>query len=142
MMDLRYLTSDYAVAPQISADMVKEIAKAGFRRVICNRPDGEIPGDLRAARIAEAVAAHGMQFVDNPIMPGALTQQNVAVQAQAIKDAGGPVLAYCASGNRSTIVWALAEAGKIPTDEMIATARRWGYDLAPYRDRIEASAAV
>ena len=35
--------------------------------------------------------------------------------------ADGPVFAYCASGNRSSVVWALTQAGKVPADDLIAT---------------------
>jgi uncharacterized protein (TIGR01244 family) len=54
--------------------------------------------------------------------------------------AGGPVLAYCASGNRSTVVWELMNAGQIPTDEMLAIAARHGYSHEPLRPLIEAFA--
>jgi len=50
------------------------------------------------------------------------------------------VLAYCASGNRSSVVWALAHAGKRPTDELIAIPARFGYQLEGLRGQIEALA--
>ena len=50
--------------------------------------------------------------------------------------ADGPVFAYCASGNRSSVVWALTQAGKVPADDLIATAARWGYNLEPIRPQL------
>ena len=66
--------------------------------------------------------------------------QNVEAQAAAIATATGPVLAYCASGNRSSIVWALALAGKMPTDELISLPARHGYQLEGLRGQIDALA--
>ena len=51
--------------------------------------------------------------------------------------AAGPVLAYCASGNRSSIVWAMSQAGLRPTDELVALAARQGYNLEPFRPQID-----
>ncbi|OZB14271.1 MAG: TIGR01244 family protein, partial [Hyphomonas sp. 34-62-18] len=41
MADIRRVTPDFAVAPQISEADVEEIAAAGFKTIIANRPDGE-----------------------------------------------------------------------------------------------------
>ena len=41
MMDVRRITDELAVAPQISVADVAEIKAAGFRSVVCNRPDDE-----------------------------------------------------------------------------------------------------
>jgi uncharacterized protein (TIGR01244 family) len=67
-----------------------------------------------------------------------MTAENVAAQARAMAAAGGPVFAYCASGNRSSIVWALANAGRMPTDDLIAIPARFGYQLEPLRAQIDA----
>lgn len=140
-MTFRTLSPDYATSPQITPEDVAAIKAAGYTRVICNRPDGENPPGLQAADIGKAVTAAGMDFVVNPVIGGALTMQNVEAQRDAIETATGPVFAYCASGNRSSIVWALANAGRRPTDELIAAAAGWGYNLEPYRAQIDALAA-
>ena len=139
-MSFRTLSATYATSPQITPGDVPAIAEAGYRTVICNRPDGENPPDLAAARLRAAVEAAGMAFVDNPVIGGALTEANVTAQRAAMDAAGGPVFAYCASGNRSSIVWALATGADRPVDDTIAAAARWGYNLEPYRDRIAALA--
>ncbi|MFM2357066.1 MAG: hypothetical protein RLZZ528_2802 [Pseudomonadota bacterium] len=139
-MTFRTLTDSYATSPQITPADVPAIVAAGFTRVICNRPDGENPPDLSAAAMRQAVEAAGLDFVVNPVIGGALTMDNVTAQRAAIDSATGPVFAYCASGNRSSIVWALANAGRMPTDELIASAARWGYNLEPYRAQIDALA--
>ncbi|MGP9790756.1 TIGR01244 family sulfur transferase [Roseinatronobacter sp. NSM] len=136
-MDIRHLTDTYAVSPQITPDDVATIAEAGFTTVICNRPDGEIPPEVQADALRRAVEAAGLQFVVNPVVGGAITMENVTAQGDALKASTGPVLAYCASGNRSSIVWALSQAGTRPTDELIAIPAKFGYALEPFRPTLE-----
>jgi uncharacterized protein (TIGR01244 family) len=136
-MDIRPLTETYAVSPQIMPEDLAMIAQAGFTTVICNRPDGEIPPEVQAEAIRAAAEAAGMRFVLNPVIGGAITFDNVNAQGEAIAQSTGPVLAYCASGNRSSIVWALSQAGKQPTDTLIAIPARHGYALEPFRATID-----
>jgi uncharacterized protein (TIGR01244 family) len=140
-MDIRPLSDAYAVSPQIAPEDAAAIAAAGYVTVICNRPDGENPPGLAAARIRTAVEAAGMRFVENPFNALTLSLDHVAAQAAAMAAANGPVLAYCASGNRSSVVWALAQAGRQPAEALIGAAARHGYQLEGLRPQIEALAA-
>ncbi len=135
-MEIRQLTPGYAVSPQITPDDIPAIKAAGFTRVICNRPDGEIPPALEAARMRSAVEAAGLEFVEIQVLTGDFSDGIVAAQRAAIDGASGPVFAYCASGRRCAVVWALGQAGRVPVDDLIATAARWGYDLEPFRARL------
>lgn len=139
-MDIRPLTPDYAVAPQIDPADIAAIKAAGFTTVIDNRPDSEIPRHLHANTMRVAVEAAGLAFVVNPVIGGQMTIQNVEAQAAAMAELAGPVLAYCASGNRCSVVWALAQAGQMPTDDLIALPARYGYALEGLRAQIEALA--
>ena len=140
-MDIRALTPDYAVSPQIEPGDLPAIKAAGYEMVIDNRPDGEIPPHLHTAEMRRAAEAEGLVFVANPVIGGALTMENVTAQAAAMKAAGGPVFAYCASGNRCSIVWALTQAGKRPVDELVEIPARFGYKLDHLRPQIEALAS-
>lgn len=137
-MDIRAITPDYAVSPQIELGDLPAIKAAGYVTVIDNRPDGEIPPHLHTAEMRAAAKALGLTFVANPVIGGAMTMDNVTAQAAAIAASQGPVLAYCASGNRSSVVWALANAGKHPTDDLIGLPARFGYQLEHLRPQIEA----
>lgn len=139
-MDIRTITPDYAVSPQIEPGDLAAIKAAGYVTVIDNRPDGEIPPHLHTAEMRKAAEALGLTFIANPVIGGALTMENVTAQGAAIAGAAGPVLAYCASGNRSSIVWALSQAGKRPVDELIGLPARYGYQLDHLRPQIEALA--
>jgi len=140
-MDIRRLTDTYAVAPQIEPQDMAAIRAAGYTTIIDNRPDGEIPPHLHADPMRHAAEVAGLQFVVNPVIGGAMTMDNVTAQGAAIAAATGPVLAYCASGNRSSQVWALSMAGRMPADDLIGLAARHGYQLEALRGQIDALAA-
>lgn len=140
-MDIRALTPTYAVSPQIEPADLSAVKAAGYTTVIDNRPDGEIPPHLHTDTMRQAAEALGLTFVANPIIGGALTMDNVEAQRAAIEAATGPVFAYCASGNRSSVVWALAHAGQMPADDLIGIPARFGYTLEHLRPTLESLAA-
>ena len=72
-MDLRPLSEDHSVAPQLEPGDMARLARAGVRLVICNRPDAEVPPALQAASIEEAATAAGLDFVYNPVNGAAMT---------------------------------------------------------------------
>jgi len=140
-MDIRPLSTSYSVSPQIAPEDIPAIKAAGFTTIICNRPDAEIPAELQAEMIRLATEAAGLKFVFNPVTPGVLTMDLFAAQSAAMKENVGPVLAYCASGNRCSIVWAFLQAGTISVDEIIATTARAGYRHEGLRAQLAAFAA-
>ena len=140
MMDIRPITPDYAVSPQIAPSDLPAIKAAAYTTILDNRPDSEIPAELHTPAIRAAAEALGLTFIANPVIGGALTMENVAAQSAAIAAATGPVLAYCASGNRCSVVWALAYAGKRPVEELIGLPARHGYQLEHLRPQLEALA--
>ncbi len=108
-MDYRQINEDYAVGGQITAAQVAEIKAAGFKSVICNRPDGEQPGQPTAAEIGAAVEAAGLTFRHIPVVSGQITGDDVERTAEAIEELEGPVFAYCRSGSRSTNLFVMAK---------------------------------
>lgn len=137
-MDIRALTPTYAVSPQIAPQDLPAIKAAGYTTVIDNRPDAEIPPELHTETMRMAAEALGLAFIANPVIGGALTEENVTTQRMAIEASSGPTFAYCASGNRSSVVWALAHADAMTADDLITIPARFGYDLnwlRPHLDR-------
>lgn len=105
-MQYRQIAEDYAVSPQIRAEDIPLIKEAGFRSVICNRPDGEDPGQPSADEIRAAAEAAGLEFRWVPVISGQMTPENVEEQAKALDELPGPVFAYCRSGTRCTNLYA------------------------------------
>lgn len=137
-MDIRPLTPNYAVSPQIAPEDMGAIKAAGFVAVICNRPDGENPPHLQAAVMEQAARAAGLAFFDLPLTHQTMTPGNTTAQAEMIAASAGPVLAYCASGTRSSVIWSLGQAGQMPVDDILRTAAHAGYDLSGLRPTLEA----
>jgi uncharacterized protein (TIGR01244 family) len=111
-VNARQISPDYTVSPQISLQEVAEIKAAGFRSVICNRPDNEDPGQPSADSIRQAVEAAGMTFRHIPVISGQMTADDVAKQASALDQLEGPVFAYCRSGTRCTNLYAAIQQAK------------------------------
>ena len=139
MPDFRRVTASFSVAPQILEADIPAAAAAGFTTIIVNRPDREDPGQMPMAAAQAAAEAADMAFIAIPIS-GAPSREAVAATAAAIAAATGPILAYCRSGTRSVTLWALAtaQAGNIPTAEILAAARGAGYDLTAHTAALEA----
>lgn len=141
-MHIRQLTPTYAVSPQIGIEDIQAIADAGFKTIICNRPDAENPPGLAATVVAAAAKDAGLAFVDNPVTHQGLSMDMVALQKATMDTSDGPTLAYCASGTRSSIVWAMGQAKEMPADEIIAAAAAAGYDLGGLRPQLNALAGA
>ncbi len=141
MTDFIRVTPDFSVAPQLQAQDIARAAAAGFKTLICNRPDHESPDQaLTMAEAEAAAAAAGLAFRAIPFA-GPPPAAAVAATQDALEEAQGPILAYCRSGTRSITAWALAMArrGQTP-DALIKIAAEAGYDLSGLRGRLSEAA--
>ncbi len=111
-MEYREISNDYSVSGQITPEEVAAVKAAGFRSVICNRPDDEQPGQPSAASVKAAVEAAGLEFRYIPVVSGQITADNVADMAVALDEMQGPVFAYCRSGARCTNLYGLVQQAK------------------------------
>ena len=137
-MDIRPLDETVSVAPMLDPGDMRLLAATGVTTIICNRPDAEVPPTHRAAAMQEAAEAAGMGFVYNPVTMPAMTLETIEEQADALDGAEGGVVAYCASGTRSAVLWALSMAGRMPADDILARLAAAGYPLPGLRAQIVA----
>lgn len=140
-MQIKSLSPNYGVAAQISPEDVADLTAQGITTVICNRPDMENPVELQAGVLRAAVEAAGLTFHENPVFGGSLSLEDVDAQAALVAASDGKVLAYCASGTRSAILWAFAMAGHLPTDAILDATSAAGYEFAGMCGQIDALAA-
>lgn len=141
-MQPKYLDDDVAVLPQIDPSDVAGLADMGFKTIVSNRPDNEEPGQPTTASVEQAATDAGLAFKSQPVVSGAITFNDVADFNEIIEDAEKPVLAFCRSGTRCTMLWAMSSAGHKPTEEIMASAAAAGYNLEGLRRQIEALAAA
>lgn len=127
-MDLRQLTPNLAVSPQIELSDVAVLARSGFKTLINNRPDDE-DGAIDHTLMAQAAADAGMKYHYLPFRPGQITPDLIQGFATALEGAK-PAIAFCRSGNRSTVLWALGQSGRVSEAEVLNTAAQAGYDLS------------
>ena len=125
----RKVTDALSVSPQITADDIVAIKEAGFRAILCNRPDGEEPGQPTFEEIEKAAADSGLAIRHQPVLSGKLDRKDVDAFAALVDELPKPVFAYCRSGTRCITLWALAESGKRPMVEVLEMTRAAGYNL-------------
>lgn len=139
----RPLTDQILVSPQISLADVEQAKALGVTMILNNRPDDEEPGQVNGAAIEAAAREAGIGYAAVPVAHGGFAPWQLDGMAAAIAQAAeGKLLAYCRSGTRSTLLWALtrARAGDRP-DSIADQAAAAGYDVTPVRQIMDALAA-
>lgn len=138
----RKVTEGVYASPQIGLDEVAEAQALGVTLVINNRPEGESDDQTPGPEIEAAAHAAGLGYVAIPVTHAGFSEGQVKAMAEALAKNEGAVLAYCRSGTRSTLLWALAEASRGGDPETIAaSAAGAGYDIASIRPLVDMLAA-
>jgi len=138
MSDFRPLDERFSASPQISEADVAEARSRGFAMIVNNRPEHESGDQTSGAEIEAAARAAGLDYRAIPITHSGFSETQVDALVEAMQSAKGPVLAYCRSGTRSTLLWALAQARQGVAHETIAAqAHEAGYDVTPVSPLID-----
>jgi sulfide:quinone oxidoreductase len=140
MTEPKRLSAKVFVSAQIAPGELEALAGAGFRSIVCNRPDGEEAGQPSWIEVSQAAERAGLPARHIPVVPGQIGDDHVAQFRGALDELPAPVLAYCRTGGRSTTLWALSQAGSLAPDEIIRTAASAGCDLAAMADRLAGQA--
>ncbi|MEM6499525.1 MAG: TIGR01244 family sulfur transferase [Pseudomonadota bacterium] len=128
-MELKTISNEFSVSPQITADDVAAIKTAGFHAIICNRPDGEEADQPSFEEIETSAKTAGIEIRYLPVQTGMINDEDVAAFGAALQDIQRPVLAYCRTGTRSATLWSLHEAKMRPMSEILAATTAAGYDM-------------
>ncbi|MGB0505050.1 MAG: TIGR01244 family sulfur transferase [Pikeienuella sp.] len=135
-MNIKTLTSGVSVSEQILPTDLQAIKDAGFRSIICNRPDGEGADQPTFKELAKAAKAVGLEAHYLPIVAGKVTDEDAAEFGAFLTALPGPVLAYCRTGTRSATLWSLSQAQQEDASDILATAKSAGYDMGGVVRRI------
>lgn len=127
------LTPNVSALPQPSVEDIAELARRGYRSIIGNRPDGETADQPDWLELKAAAQANGMEAMHIPVVAGRVGEADIDTFSEALERLPRPIAAFCRTGTRSTLLWALANEGNLTIDERIAIAARGGYDLEPFR---------
>ena len=128
----RQLDDKTLIGGQIALADVPDLKQAGVTMLVNNRPDGEDPDQPLSAEVEAAARAAGLDYRHIPIVRG-MGPSDVDEMRKAIADVGdGKMLAYCRSGNRSALVWAVARSEDgVPKEELERCAEGAGISLGP-----------
>jgi sulfide:quinone oxidoreductase len=133
---IRQLSPELSVAPQIFTADLAAIQAAGYRAIICNRPDGEGVDQPNYSELEQAAQALGLATRYLPAISGKVSDDEGARFGALMQALPKPVLAYCRTGMRSVTMWALSEAKTRPMPQIIETAQAAGFDLKALVRRI------
>jgi sulfide:quinone oxidoreductase len=134
------ITPSLAVTAQITTADVAAIATAGYKTIICNRPDGETPDQTPFSEIKSAAETAGLSAHYLPTITGQVSDADGRAFGEIIASVPQPILAYCRSGTRSATMWGLSQVGQLPADAILAAVQGAGYDLSALSARFEAPA--
>ena len=128
------LSDRVLASPQIGLADIAAAAAQGVTMIVNNSPEGESEDQVPGAEIEAAAKAAGLGYVAIPVTHAGFSEAQVKAMAEALAASPGPVLAYCRSGTRSTLLWSLAEAsGGADPETLAAQAAAAGYDITPVR---------
>jgi sulfide:quinone oxidoreductase len=112
MPEVRSLAPGFAVTGQLRVEDLADITARGFRSIVNNRPDGEEPGQPRAADIAAEARRLGLVWRDLPMATREVSDEQARDFEHMLPRLPAPVLAFCRTGARSTALWERAQAGR------------------------------
>lgn len=129
---MRQLDDQVMVSAQVRPEQVAELKRQGVTTLINNRPDGEEAGQPLGAEIEAAAEQAGIDYHYIPIFrgigPGSVEAMRDAFKAHP----DGKVLAFCRSGTRSALAWAVARCEDgMKREEIERRAADAGVDLTP-----------
>ncbi len=131
------INAELSVSEQIQPTELPAIAAAGFRAIVCNRPDGEGADQPTFAEIEAAAKTAGLQAGYLPIVSGKVSDEDAAKFGSLLDSLPKPVFAYCRTGTRSATLWSLSKGARgRPLTEILTATKAAGYDMSGVARRI------
>ncbi|MEZ5758631.1 MAG: TIGR01244 family sulfur transferase [Emcibacteraceae bacterium] len=138
-MEIRKISPNLSVSEQIKLTDINILKAEGYKSIINTRPDQEEDGQVTSDQIKSMAGELGLDYVHIPVIPGQVTEENVAEFKDNLNKMTGPVLSFCRTGTRAVTLWALSEAGHLSTEAILKTAGEAGYNLESIAGRLEAA---
>ena len=135
-MKFAKINTELTVSDQITIEDLKEIQAQGYKTIFCNRPDQESEGQLTFSIIEKEAQNLGIKAIHQPVIGGQISDDDIAQFGSSFELAQKPIFAYCRTGTRCSMLWALSHVKTLPIDEILSKAQIAGYDLSPIKDRL------
>ncbi|MGM0914751.1 MAG: TIGR01244 family sulfur transferase [Pseudomonadota bacterium] len=139
-MQIHELEPGFAICEAITPDDLDEVARRGFRAVICNRRPGEAEDHPDDRALSQRAAELGLEWRCIPVTPGEYSEADIETFGQALETLPTPILAFCRSGKRALHLWAQARSRDAGCDipGLLEAAHKAGHDPQPIREMLEA----
>jgi sulfide:quinone oxidoreductase len=135
-MKFAKINNELTVSDQITIEDLKEIQAQGYKTIFCNRPDQESEGQIAFSFIEKEAQNLGIKAIHQPVIGGQISDDDIAQFGSSFELAQKPIFAYCRTGTRCSMLWALSQAKTLPIDEVLNKTQIAGYDLSSLRDRL------
>ena len=135
-MKFAKINNELTVSDQITIEDLKEIQAQGYKTIFCNRPDQESEGQLTFSIIEKEAQNLGIKAIHQPVIGGQISDDDIAQFGSYFELAQKPIFAYCRTGTRCSMLWALSHAKTLPIDEILNKTQIAGYDLSPLLERL------
>ena len=129
-MNIKELSKDISVSEQITLKDVQTIRDAGFKTIVCHRPNDEVGDYVHFDEVVALAKKLGLSSVHQPVISGKISNDDGQRFKNIMDSSAAPLFAYCRTGTRSTTLWALAKAKELSTAEILATSEAAGYDMS------------
>ncbi|WP_334107413.1 TIGR01244 family sulfur transferase [Methylobacillus sp.] len=129
-MKIEQIEAGLGVSGQIFPQDIPELAAAGYKTILCHRPDGEGTDQPTFNELQALARQAGIEMVYLPVESGKVSDEDVQAFAQAYAAAAKPALAYCRSGMRAVTLWGLSQAPQLGLTTVLSAAKSAGYDLS------------
>jgi len=137
-MKFAKINHELTVSDQITIEDLKEIHAQGYKTIFCNRPDQESEGQINFSSIEKEAQNLGIKAIHQPVVSGQISDSDIAQFSSYFEIAQKPIFAYCRTGTRCSMLWALSHANSLPIDDILSKTQNAGYDLSLLRDRLKA----
>ncbi|WP_455473917.1 TIGR01244 family sulfur transferase [Bartonella sp. B30(2025)] len=107
-MNLQQIEPDIFISAQINVENIASLAKAGFKTIVCNRPDKEDTDQPDFSAIKAEAQKYGIAAYHIPITMSCCTESDVKAMREILKTASLPLLSYCHLGGRAMHIYHLA----------------------------------
>lgn len=135
-MKLRQLTEDFFVANQLEVGDFATLKQLGFKSVLNNRPNGETADQPQEQALMAAADRAGLSYAAVPIYTQDLTVDEVTATRAALEALPAPVCAFCRSGTRAMLAWAIINSRGADATEVLERVSAAGFQDSDVAERL------
>ena len=135
---VRKLEDGYWTAGYITAKDIELAAEYGFKSIVNILPKDDTDQHMTDSEAKQLAADAGLDYRYMPLYGHQVNNEYIATAYGAmVNELPEPVLTYCRSGTRVTLLWAMIRAGKFELEDLLDRALDNGYDIEVIKEDLE-----